>query len=235
MAGVVEQRRAQLAVLAGDPRDEQRVVGRLVGVVAAGEPLAPRRPRSRGWSASAQRPVPYVTQAGASASLRLEDRCADLLGQVLDVGLRSARAPGLSVSWELTFAPAWVCDMLISSAASSSPVRSRIVARSSRSSGHVLEPAEVDRDERQRRPVAVERREDGGRGGERTVDPLGGVVRRGAPGAGVDPDRRRHVACGDAEPAVRVAKGLVHCQPSPSFERCRRMCSSCRRRPARRA
>ena len=53
-----------------------------------------------------------------------------------------------------------------------------------------------------RRLVAGERREDGGRGGERPVDALGGVVRRGTPGAGVDPDRRRDIACGDAEPAM---------------------------------
>ena len=47
----------------------------------------------------------------------------------------SSSAPGLSASCELTFAPPWVCDMAISSSASSSPARRMIASRSPRASG----------------------------------------------------------------------------------------------------
>ena len=50
---------------------------------------------------------------------------------------------------------------------------------------------------------------------QRPVDALGDVVRCGAPGTGVDSDRRRDVPRGNAELAVRVAKGLVHFSPLP--------------------
>ena len=63
------------------------------------------------------------------------------------------------------FAPACVCDIWIRSSASPSPVRSRTASRRAALVGRVLEPADVERDERERRSVAVERREDrGGRG-----------------------------------------------------------------------
>ena len=213
MAGVVEQRRAHLTRLAGDPRDEQRVVGRLVGVVAAGEPLrrgVPEIPvgRQRAAAGAVRHP------RRRSGLARLEDRCAELLGQVLDVGLDQLGAGlvgQLRVDVRAGMGVRHVDQQrgVVQPRALQERRAQLLLVR------HVLEPAEVDCDERERRPVAAERREDGCRGGERPVDSLGGVVRGGAPAAGVDPDRRRDIPRGNAEAAVRVAKGLVHCQPSP--------------------
>src|SRR4051794_5936628 len=75
----------------------------------------------------------------------------------------------------------------------------------------VLEPADVERDERELRAVglAVVRCEHRGGRGERAVDALGDVVRRGAPRAGIDPDGGRNVAPRDAEGAVRGRECLL--------------------------
>ena len=83
----------------------------------------------------------------------------------------------------------------------------------------VLEPADVERHDRQRRAAARERRQHGGGRGERAVDPLGTLVVGSAPAARVDADRRRHVARGDPEGAAREAVGdvLFHrCAPDAS-------------------
>ena len=86
VAGVVEDRRAHLAVLAGDARDEQRVVGGLVRVVAAGEAAGLGVPevavhRERAAAGAVRHP------GGRERRARLGDRAGDLRGQVLDVRL----------------------------------------------------------------------------------------------------------------------------------------------------
>ena len=86
MARVVEQRREQPAVLACDPRDDERVVGAPSGLYPHAKRSASASQKSR-FAASAQRPVPYVTHAGCQLPSRLEQRGDELLGQVLDVGL----------------------------------------------------------------------------------------------------------------------------------------------------
>ena len=108
VAGVVEQRRAHLALVAGDPRDEQRVVGRRIGVVAAWRSAAASRPRSPGsWPARCGRSRTSPTPR-ASAVARLDDRGADLLGQVLDVRLDQLDA-GLVLELRVDVRPARGC------------------------------------------------------------------------------------------------------------------------------
>ena len=166
------------------------------------------RPRSRGsWrgrsgrSRRSRAPRPRVARASRIASA-ICSASASRYGWI-------SSTPGLPSSCEFAFAPAWVWDIETSSCSSPRPVRSLIEARSAALVGRVLEPADVERDERELRPVTVERREDGGGRRQRPVDALGDVVRRRAPGAGVDPDRRRHVAPGDAERAVRGRECLL--------------------------
>ncbi len=189
-------------------RDEQRVVGGDVGVVAGGEApglgipeIAVRRQRAAA--------VAVGDPGRLERRDRLLDRGSDPIGEEVEVGLdqlgaRLVAELGVDVRAGVGVRHADQQRRLVQAGAGLHRRAKRALV------GPVLEPADVHGDEGQRRRVAGERREHGGRGGERPVDAFGGVVGGGAPGAGVDPDRRRHVPGGDAESAAGVAVGGVH-------------------------
>ena len=86
VARVVEQSRPRFARVAGDPRNEHRVVRGRVRVVAAGEPLSDGIPEVavRRQSAAA---LPEGDPRRLERGDRLGDSVSDLLSQVVEVGL----------------------------------------------------------------------------------------------------------------------------------------------------
>jgi hypothetical protein len=208
MAGVVEDRRQHGAVVAGDPRDEHRVVRWAAGVVAGGEALrllVPEIAVGRERAAAGAIRHPRRDQR----LLRLDDRRADLLGQVLDVwrdqlAARLVRELRVDVRTRVRVRHVDEERGVVEPGAAQDRGTELLLVR------NVLEPAEVHGDEGQRRLLAGDRREDGGGGGEGPVDALRDLVRRRAPGAGIDPDRRRDVARRDSEPAAGVAMRGLH-------------------------
>ena len=188
-------------------RHEQRVVGRRARVVAAGEPPRVLVPvvAVRGEAAAAVA-VGHVRLG--SRGTRLEDRVGNVLRERVEVGLDQLDS-GLVVELRVRVRGGMGVghrdEQLLLGEARSLPDR----GAEPELVGRVLEPADVERDERELRAVTVVRREDGGGRRQRAVNALGDLVGRRAPGAGVDPDRRRHVAPGDAERAVRGRECLL--------------------------
>ena len=207
VAGVVEERRERPAVAVGGAGDHERVVRRAVRVVAARVPLRVGVPEVPvGGEAAAALPV--RDEGLGRRRLRLGHRVADLGREPLEVRRDQLRA-GPALEPRVRVRTGMRVRQLDEELGLPEPRPLPDRRTEPELVGAVREPADVERDERQGRPVSGERREDGGGRRERPVDALRDVVRRRAPRAAVDPDRRRHVASRDAEAAVGRAEGLL--------------------------
>ena len=207
VAGVVEERCERPAARIRDTRDQERVVRCALRVVAARVPLrvcVPEVPVRREAAAA----LPVRDESLRRRGVRLGHRVADLRGQRLEVG-RDQLGAGPALDLRVRVRTGMRVRQLDEHLGLPEPRPRHDRLAEGALVGAVGEPAGVEGDERERRPVSAERREDAGRRRERPVDALRDVVRRRAPRAAVDPDRWGHVTPRDAEGAVGRGEGAL--------------------------